>query len=279
MQPGDAGGLGRHGRGDPPDVLDVGPAARLGLPAVGGLGDAHRPRRRHARGRAIRRHAPPREDGCRTGCTQRLLHSERTTTRLRGSRRRRPRSMGGGGVHPGDPPPPWGPGRRYLRRATRRDVRRATLRDPNMRASFRGGVGQDGPGAVSRSVQLRGLLGRQQPDLDQVQRADEPVADAEAARAGYRVPERDGPVVLDQQQGGGAPVRDLLDDVPRVLLGERRDTRRPRPRPRPPRPPPCLPRPRSRARSGLRPCCRARSPRPASGWTGAWPRSRRMASL
>ena len=41
-------------------------------------------------------------------------------------------------------------------------------------------------------------------------------------------------------------------------------------------PPPCLPRPRNRARSRLRSCCRARSPGPASGWTGAWPRSRRM---
>ena len=41
---------------------------------------------------------------------------------------------------------------------------------------------------VLHGVQFLGLLGRGQPDLDQVERADEPVTDPEAARPEDRVP-------------------------------------------------------------------------------------------
>ena len=74
------------------------------------------------------------------------------------------------------------------------------------------------PAAISRSqldrVQRLGLFGRREPDLDQVQRADEAVADAEASGARDRVAQRHGPVVLDQHQRGGGVVRDVLQRRP-----------------------------------------------------------------
>jgi hypothetical protein len=73
--------------------------------------------------------------------------------------------------------------RRLTRRAVRREVRRATLRDPNMSSSF---VSACLP--VLQGVQFLGLLGRGQPNLHQVERADEPVTDPEAARPEDRVP-------------------------------------------------------------------------------------------
>src|SRR5690349_13283739 len=45
-------------------------------------------------------------------------------------------------------------------------------------------------GGGLEGVQLLGLLGRDQPDLDEVERADEAVAEAEAAGAGDRVAQR-----------------------------------------------------------------------------------------
>src|SRR5215217_2023809 len=72
-------------------------------------------------------------------------------------------------------------------------------------------------------VELRRVIARQEPDLDEVERADEPVADAEAARARDRVAEAHGPVVLDQQKRGGRVVRDVLENVPCVVVGEGMD--------------------------------------------------------
>src|SRR3954454_15699514 len=73
------------------------------------------------------------------------------------------------------------------------------------------------------AVQLVRLLAREQPDLDEIERADEAVADAEAAGAGDRVAQRPRPVVLHEDQGGCRVVRDLLQDVPGILVGERAD--------------------------------------------------------
>src|SRR4051794_2670356 len=72
-------------------------------------------------------------------------------------------------------------------------------------------------------VELCGLFCAHHPDRDEIERADEAVRDAEAACAGNRVAERHCPLVLEQDQRRGAVVRDLLDDVPGVLLRERMD--------------------------------------------------------
>jgi hypothetical protein len=69
-------------------------------------------------------------------------------------------------------------------------------------------------------VQLLGLLGGGQADVDEVERADEAVADAEAAGAHDGVAQWHGPVVLEQDERGGGVVGDLLEDVPGVLVGE-----------------------------------------------------------
>ena len=69
-------------------------------------------------------------------------------------------------------------------------------------------------------VQLLGLLGGDEPDLDEVERADEAVGDAEAAGAHDGVAQRHRPVVLDQDERRGRVVRDLLEHVPGVLVGE-----------------------------------------------------------
>ena len=67
-------------------------------------------------------------------------------------------------------------------------------------------------------VVLCRFLGRQEPDRDQIERADEAVADPEPAGALHRVPQRDGPLMLDQHQCGSRVVRDPLEDVPRVRV-------------------------------------------------------------
>ena len=64
------------------------------------------------------------------------------------------------------------------------------------------------------------LLGGRQADLDQVERADEAVGDAEPTGAGDRVAKRHRPVMLEQDQRGRRVVRDLLQDVPRLVVGE-----------------------------------------------------------
>jgi hypothetical protein len=93
--------------------------------------------------------------------------------------------------------------RRETRRAVRRPVRRATLRPPNISGLlFWSGFGSWCVccGRGLQLVQLPRLLGRDQPEPHQVQRADEAVADAETSGAGYRIPKRHRPVVLQQDQ-------------------------------------------------------------------------------
>src|SRR5215210_5233193 len=84
-------------------------------------------------------------------------------------------------------------------------------------------VGLGGLGARLGDVELARLLARDQPDLDEVERADEAIADAVPAGARDRVAQRHGPVVLDQDQRRGGVVRDLFDHVPRLLVGEDSD--------------------------------------------------------
>ena len=69
-------------------------------------------------------------------------------------------------------------------------------------------------------MELLGLGGLQQPDRDQVQGADEPIRQPEPPGPGDRVPQRDRPVVLDQQQGRGRVVGDVFQDVPGVVVVE-----------------------------------------------------------
>src|SRR5215469_5478293 len=69
-------------------------------------------------------------------------------------------------------------------------------------------------------VQFLGFLGRHQADVDEIERADEPVADAEAAGPRDRVAERYRPVVLEQDQRRGRVGRDVLEHVPALFLGE-----------------------------------------------------------
>ena len=59
-------------------------------------------------------------------------------------------------------------------------------------------------------MQLLGLLAAHQADLEQVERADEAGAEAEPAGTSDRVAERDGPVVLEQDQRRRRAVWDLL---------------------------------------------------------------------
>jgi hypothetical protein len=51
-------------------------------------------------------------------------------------------------------------------------------------------------------------------------RADEAIADPEAASAGDGVPQRDRPVMLEENESRGRVVRDLLEDIPSLLIGE-----------------------------------------------------------
>ena len=123
--------------------------------------------------------------------------------------------------------------------------------------------------ALLQGVELGGLLGGDQPELDQVERADEAVADAEAAGAGDRRRAAAPPSGARSAAGpppsrwGSPPAR------PRRPRRRRPARRRRPPRRRPGRRPPSPPRPRCRGRSGRRPCCPARWPRPWSGCSGA----------
>src|SRR3954463_7835626 len=120
--------------------------------------------------------------------------------------------------------------RRLTRRAVRRPVRRATLRDPIISSLHGVGNGRFLPlGRNARAargfrrlqdVHLLRLLGAQQADLHEVERADERVGDAEATGSSDGVAQRHGPVVLEQDQRCSGVVRDVLDDVPRVLVAE-----------------------------------------------------------
>src|SRR5215218_6565971 len=93
----------------------------------------------------------------------------------------------------------------YRRRATRREVRRATLRPPNIDAPFcssrEPSRGSGGRLLRLHLVMLCSLVGRHQADLDEIERADEAVADPEAAGAEDRVAERNGPLVLEEDDG------------------------------------------------------------------------------
>src|SRR3954468_4992026 len=80
------------------------------------------------------------------------------------------------------------------RRATRLEVRRATLRDPNISCSCRrGGCDLCRLASGLGGVKLARLLAGEQADPDEVERADEAVADAVTARARNRVTRRDRP--------------------------------------------------------------------------------------
>jgi hypothetical protein len=72
-------------------------------------------------------------------------------------------------------------------------------------------------------VQLLGLFGGDQADLDEVEGADEAVGDAEATGADDGVAQRHSPLVLDQDERRRRVVRDLLEHVPGVLVGEHLD--------------------------------------------------------
>src|SRR3954463_6512789 len=102
-------------------------------------------------------------------------------------------------------------------RATRREVLRAILRQANMSASSVRGAGV---GARFEVVQSLRLVGRDEADLDEVERAHEAVADPEPARAAYRVAQRNRPAVLEQQDRGGGVVRDLAEHVPLAAVSE-----------------------------------------------------------
>ena len=71
-------------------------------------------------------------------------------------------------------------------------------------------------------MELFCLLRAHQPDLDQIKRADEAVADAEAAGIRDRVSKPDRPVMLEQDQCRGRVVGDVLQDVPRLIVARRR---------------------------------------------------------
>src|SRR3954451_5789134 len=79
-------------------------------------------------------------------------------------------------------------------------------------------------GVLLVRLQLARFLGGEQAHCDKVVRRDELVADTEASGAIHRVAKPDRPGVLDQDQRGCRVVRDVADDVPRLLLGEERDS-------------------------------------------------------
>src|SRR4051794_40231609 len=83
------------------------------------------------------------------------------------------------------------------------------------------GVGSGRLAGGLHGVQRLRVLGRDQAEFDEVERADEAVGDPEPAGPRDRVAERDRPVVLEQDQRRGRVVGDLLQDVPRLLVGER----------------------------------------------------------
>lgn len=104
----------------------------------------------------------------------------------------------GGGLQPRAPGIPYGPGRR--RPAAPRDAdalsgggsragrcaARSAVRPCEIRTCHPPSLVL--ACSVLHGVQFLGLLGRGQPNLDQVERADEPVTDPEAARPEDRVP-------------------------------------------------------------------------------------------
>jgi hypothetical protein len=73
-------------------------------------------------------------------------------------------------------------------------------------------------------MKLLGFLGRHQPDSDEVERADEPIADAEAARADNRVPQRNRPVMLQQDEGGRGVIGNVFEHVPLTGVAEHVDS-------------------------------------------------------
>jgi aryl-alcohol dehydrogenase-like predicted oxidoreductase len=119
-----------------------------------------------------------------------------------------------------------GKGLAYLRRAVRRDVRLATLRAPTIShllgVKFTGSLVRSGALAAGLLglVQGLGLLGGDQADTHQVERADEAVREGEAARLPDGIAQGYRPVVLDQEQGGGRVVGDVLQHVPGELVRE-----------------------------------------------------------
>src|SRR6478735_3918219 len=101
-----------------------------------------------------------------------------------------------------------------LRLAATRDATRGaagdSARSHHHILRFRGGFSLLGRGL--EAVELGGLFGGQQTDLDEVERADEAVTDAEPAGARDRVAQRDRPLMLEQDERGGGVVGDLLED-------------------------------------------------------------------
>src|ERR1700727_2526780 len=69
-------------------------------------------------------------------------------------------------------------------------------------------------------VQRGGFLRRDKPDLDQVKRADEAVTDPEAADACNRVAQRDRPAMLEQNDRRSRVIGNVLQDIPRLVIGE-----------------------------------------------------------
>src|ERR1700730_10608384 len=107
--------------------------------------------------------------------------------------------------------------RRETRLAVRRPVRRATLRAPNISYLQMVARGRSGLSAGRRGcfqlVQVLGLLGRDQSDLYEVERADEPITDPEAPGTHDRVAQRHGPVVFDEDERCRGVVRDILKHI------------------------------------------------------------------
>src|SRR5438105_1739269 len=69
-------------------------------------------------------------------------------------------------------------------------------------------------------VQFPRLLGRGKPDLDQVERADEPVTYSKASRPHDGVSQWHRPMVLEEDQRGCGVFGDVLEHVPGLLVGE-----------------------------------------------------------
>jgi hypothetical protein len=92
-----------------------------------------------------------------------------------------------------------------------------------MCGSYRRGAWASPSGDGLDTVQLARLLGRDESDLDEVERADESVAEPVTACAGDRVAQRHRPVVLEQDQRRRGVVWDLLDHIPGVVAREHAD--------------------------------------------------------
>src|SRR3954453_12395002 len=109
--------------------------------------------------------------------------------------------------------------RRRTRRAVRRPVLRATRLHPNtFGSSSTVSASADTNLAGLELVQLLGVRCRHHADGHQIERADEAVADPEPARPYDGVAQPDRPMVLQEHQGRGRVVGDLLEDVPRGLV-------------------------------------------------------------